>query len=211
MSYLFGNTGGTAWGLKTYNQLFALDRGNVSSANYWDTSSVRNYDTVICSTNHSLLTAYYKNGDPSNTLYWYGTGIYLCENKDTIVIEPGDFACAYLSSSAQTGTLPFVELSTTIARAFGVALTSGTANGGDILMATSGTWPTKRSETIAFGEHVIVDSGASDIGKVRGATSAVIGTIGKLYQASFPIITDSAGASVDGCLTTIWGTGTEIN
>ena len=52
MSYTFGNTGGTAWGLKTYNQIFALNSQTVGAAEYWDQSYVNDLDTVICSTNH---------------------------------------------------------------------------------------------------------------------------------------------------------------
>jgi len=213
MSYLFGNTGGTTWGLKTYNQIFALDSNNTSSANYWNKSGVKNYDTVICSTNHALLTAYYKNGDPSNTLYWYGTGIYLCTNQDTVVINPGSFVCAYEQSSGTfpTGTLPFVELSTDVDKAFGVAISSGTANGGDILIATSGTWPTRTDDSIAFAEHVQVSTSSSTIGQVLGNTTGVIGAIGKLHTASFNIVVNAAGDVNTGCLTTIWGTSAEIN
>ena len=211
MSYLFGNTGGTTWGLKTYNQIFALDSNETSSANYWNKSGVRNYDTVICSTNHALLTAYYKNGDPSNTLYWYGTGIYLCTNKDTVVINPGSFVCAYESTSAQVGTLPFVELSTDVDKVFGVALSSGTANGGDILIATSGTWPIRRNGSIAFATHVKVSTSSTYIGQVQQSTSGVIGAIGKLHTANFDIIANTAGDADNGCLTTIWGTSAEIN
>ena len=212
MSYLFGNTGGTTWGLKTYNQIFALDSNEVSSENYWNKSGVRNYDTVICSTNHTLLTAYYRNGNPSNTLYWYGTGIYLCTNRDTITINPGDFVCAYESTNVQTGSLPFIELSTDPDKAFGVALTTGLSTSGDILIATSGTWPIKRSSPApAFASHVKLSSTTSQAGTVINSSSGVIGAIGKLHTADFDIIENTAGDVADGCLTTIWGTSSEIN
>jgi len=211
MSYLFGNTGGTTWGLKTYNQIFALDSNEEESANYWNKSGVKNYDTVICSTNSRLLTAYYKNGDPSNTLYWYGTGIYLCTNKYSSTINPGDYVLAYYTSTPPAGNFPFVTLGTSnLDRAVGVALTSG-ASDGDVLIATSGDWPVKRRETMNFNDHVRVSNDAADIGTVESESGGGIGNVGKLKTADFDIIVNTGGDVVNGCICTFWGTSAEIN
>ena len=88
---------------------------------------------------------------------------------------------------------------------------SGTANGGDILIATSGTWPIRRNGSIAFATHVKVSTSSTYIGQVQQSTSGVIGAIGKLHTANFDIIANTAGDVNTGCLTTIWGTSAEIN
>lgn len=223
MSYLFGNTGGTTWGLKNYNQIFALNSETVGATDYWDKSQVQNYDTVICSTNNKLLTAYYRNGDSSNELYWYGAGIYLMQNMGNAV-TPGDYLIGYydLSSSPSTN-YPFVQTygggGNPYERCVGVALSSGTAfserdgYGGPLIVATFGVWPCKirtgTSYAPRYGDHVqVYISSSTYAGLVRRTTSSgTYGLIGKCYdEASFPIFIDSQaeGEPVNGRQILLW-------
>lgn len=224
MSYLFGNTGGTTWGLKTYNQIFALNSETVGAAEYWDKSNVQNYDTVICSTNNKLLTAYYRNGDSSNELYWYGAGIYLMQNMDTDALTPGDYLIAYYDTSSSPSTnYPFVQKygggGNPYERCVGVALSAGTAfderngYGGPVMVATFGVWPCKirigTSYAPRYGDHVQVYlSSSTYAGLVRRNTSAgYFGLIGKCYdETAFPIFIDSQaeGEPVDGRQILLW-------
>ena len=94
MSYTFSGAGGTTWGARTFNQIFALNSETVGAAEYWDKSNVEDYDTVICSTNNKVLVAKYLfrgPGDSTPVLYWFTTGVYLCQYSGSVATTPGTF------------------------------------------------------------------------------------------------------------------------
>ena len=96
MSYTFNNTGGTNHGIKSYDQIFALNSTTAGATNYWD-PLLESGDTVIMELeythsdtlmrNHKLLTYYDfdEGGELVQGKHWIGNGIYLCYN--TILIK----------------------------------------------------------------------------------------------------------------------------
>jgi len=109
MSYTFGNAGGTTWGAKTFNQIFAPNSENPTATEYWDKSQVEDYDTVVCSTNFKVLTAKYVNraaDDSTQILHWFTTGVYLCETLNNV--KMGDYVIC--SETAGASVRPYVGL-----------------------------------------------------------------------------------------------------
>ena len=227
MSYTYAGKGGTTWGLKSYNEIFALNSETVGSANYWDKSLVQNYDTVICSTNHRLLVAYYRLGNPANKLFWYGTGIYEMQNDGVYPLNPGDYV-VMTEASSDGGLTNAVRPSVTMwnsggdERCVGVCLSSAdSAEEGfgefPVLVATSGTWPIKANSTSppVYGSHVKVTetTSATNRGTVQANSGATQGLIGKCHLNSFDIITSTAATPTtrSGALVTLWGTATETD
>ena len=203
MSYTFGNTGGTTWGLKTYNQIFALNSQTVGAAEYWDQSYVNDLDTVICSTNHRMLT--YLNGK------WWGNGIIGAVNKNGSDIEPGDYVI--VSSSASGSTRPSCEITTSASEldhCFGVVLQGG-ADGTLCTLGTQGSWPCKTNGTIIESRPMRLDS--SPAGTLFDASSiSGDGFVGKYINVVFPIITSTAATptTAQGHLVSLYGTANQI-
>lgn len=239
MSYTFGNAGGTTWGLRTYNQIFAPNSETVGAAEYWDKSNVQDFDTVICSTNHQLLTAKYITDRGGKSLFWYGTGIYVCERVGTNV-QHGDYVITSAISAAtvrpviQIATATSTSLEENRRYAFGVVLATSPSNEW-ALVATSGVWPMLIDASGSWdGNRVIMpikdttnQSTVWDGTGVQGAfgqTYPINGTIwpnttgnwNPSVQAGpgFPIIrstaaTPASGDIKDGGLILMWGTARE--
>ncbi len=192
MSYTSSNTGGTTWGFKTYNQIFAPNSETVGAAEYWDKSRVRNLDTVICSTNNKLLTArILPVGDRSgNTaVYWFGTGIYRATLINAGTAFNGDYVVV---SDDNTGTysLPRVTIaSATSEREFsaGVVLQAYSA-GTLVTIATSGIWPVRISE--GFGGVTTVGISGNELEAVA-ANSGGVGTLGLSTVANYAVVDNS--------------------
>lgn len=224
MSYTFAGKGGTSWGLKTYNQIFAQNSETVGAAEYWDKSLVQNYDTVICSTNHRLLVAYYRNGNPANQLFWYGTGIYEMQNDGGNSLYPGSY-CVMVETGGDGGLTNAVRPSVTRytsggeERCVGVCLSTAvvteTYQEVPVLVATSGVWPimANSSSPPVYGSHVKIteSTGSTNGGTVQSNAGAADGLIGKCYNTTFNIITSTAASPSTraGALVSLWGTSTE--
>lgn len=202
MSYTFGNTGGTTYGLKSYNEIFALNRTTVGASNYWN-PTLADFDTVICSDNSKLLTYY--NG------YWWGTGIYLCLNNSGSTRNPGDYVGASeTAASSGTNSRPVIYNITSSGdreRAFGVCLTTA-ANQGLLTVAINGLWPVKRSGTPST--YISVHPATSN-NQVLATTSPGGGRCGKLIDLDFGIIdsTDAVPDVAAGCKVMFYGTANE--
>ncbi len=189
MSYTFGNAGGTTWGLKTYNQIFAPNSETVGAAEYWDKSNVQDFDTVICSTNYQLLTAKYITDRGGRALFWYGTGIYVCDRVG-VNVNHGDYV---ITSNSTPGTVrPLIQIATATSAslennrryAFGVVLASSAAETW-ALVATSGVWPILIDATSSWdGNRVIMPiKDATNQSTVFDGTGA-IGAFGQTYPVN---------------------------
>ena len=60
MSYTFNNTGGTNHGIKTYDQIFALNRTTSGASNYWNPTLVSG-DTVIMELQYTHASSLMRN------------------------------------------------------------------------------------------------------------------------------------------------------
>ena len=215
MSYTSGNAGGTTWGAKTFNQIFAPNSETVGATDYWDKSQVEDYDTVVCSTNSTVLTAKYMNrgqSDSEQVLHWFGTGIYLCESISSTTLEMGDYVITPLSGdSIGASVRPMIRLSGSTAgssrqRAYGVVLVPGGIRQ-FVTVATLGNWPVKRTGTATSVLNDCAFADNSNAGQVALSSGGLEGAMGKLYSTGFDIITSSAVAPTteNGAVLTMWG------
>jgi len=208
MSYTSGNAGGTTWGAKTFNQIFAPNSETVGAAEYWDKSQVEDYDTVVCSTNSKVLTAKYLNrsqADGTQVLHWFGTGVYLCEVvlSSANSVQMGDYVLC--SDSGGVSVRPYVEVrdgSGDEEYAFGTVLVGGVDND-FITVATLGNWPVRRSGSVSLNTHAIQSSTAKRVSTGGNAD----GAMGKFYVADFDIIRDANAVPTVafGGILTMWG------
>ena len=213
MSYTFSGAGGTTWGARTFNQIFALNSETVGAAEYWDKSNVEDYDTVICSTNNKVLVAKYLfrgPGDSTPVLYWFTTGVYLCQYSGSVATTPGTFMAVSSTNSAPSGNSvrPLAEISdpsgsTSDQFSLGITLVGG-VNGDSITVATVGNWPVKRDGSVNLRNHAIPDTNA---GELYDQSTNADGSVGKFYTTNFPIITSTSAnpTTVDGAIVTLWG------
>tara|TARA_Y100000389_G_scaffold69824_1_gene66533 strand:- start:2072 stop:2770 length:699 start_codon:yes stop_codon:yes gene_type:complete len=213
MSYTFSGAGGTTWGARTFNQIFALNSETVGAAEYWDKSNVEDYDTVICSTNNKVLVAKYLfrgPGDSTPVLYWFTTGVYLCQYSGSVATTPGTFMAVSSTNSAPSGNSvrPLAEISdpsgsTSDQFSLGITLVGG-VNGDSITVATVGNWPVKRDGSVNLRNHAIPDTSA---GELYDQSTNADGSVGKFYTTNFPIITSTSAnpTTVDGAIVTLWG------
>jgi hypothetical protein len=230
MSYTFNNTGGTNYGVKTYNEIFAINRKTVGASNYWNPTLVSG-DTVVCEMSYvhasqsikdyKLLTWY--DFDQGGSLvygsHWIGAGIYLCYDSDGNGWGVGDFLCCPLIEDlpGAAGARPLVVKATSVAEAerpMGVAL-EPCDEGGELAFATvamMGLWPMKRQGTLGRSEAIYSRTDGS--GKVDDAPigSYKNGAFGKAIDPDFPIITSTAATptTVDGAQVCMWGTAAEV-
>ncbi len=199
MSYTFGNAGGTTWGLKTYNQIFARNSETVGAAEYWDKSNVQDFDTVICSTNHRLLTAkYMPTSDLGATprLHWFGTGIYLCHYEDNGYgnVENGDYLV--ISANTSPTVRPHVRVASGTGErqeAFGVVLIGG-ADRDFITVATMGVWPTYivPSTSLDGNRTIVAVESTGNPSAVDDVSAGGIGALGKPYPINGVPVTTPA-------------------
>jgi len=227
MSYTFNNTGGTNYGIKSYNNIFALNATNTGASNYWDPPLVSG-DTVIMELqytissslikNHKLLT-YYDFDQGGSLVYgkhWIGTGLYLCYNNDSVTINPGQFVCQWQGSPLPGGAgsrTPVVVASTSgeATQPLGVAVEKGTA-GSFFMVAMMGVWPALRDGVLAYDEAIYStydSSGAVTLTVPSGSYNK--GAFGKCISLDYSIITTKTEPpeTSDGCLVCIWGTSAE--
>ena len=227
MSYTFNNRGGTNYGIKTYNQVFAKNRKTVGASNYWDPTLISG-DTVICEMSythagdlikdHKLLTWYDFDQYSQSQVYgshWIGAGIYLCYDSDGNGWEIGDFLCCPLTEMpTAAGARPSVVKATSVAEAerpMGVALEDCNENG-FATIAMMGLWPVKRNGTLGRSEAIYSRTDGS--GEVDDAPIGTYknGAFGKAIDPDFDIITSTSAtpSTVDGAQVCIWGTAAEI-
>jgi hypothetical protein len=190
MSYTFGTTGGTCYGYKSYNQIFAINSETgtppATASNYWDKSNVLENDTVICSENNIMLTARYipnvfgKTG--GSDLCWFGTGIYLAYVTDNVF--PGDYlvidadpAPNYVSSGIEQP--PAFKIATSIADrpySAGVALAASTLFRRHIPVATFGLWPVRMGGI--FNKNMVSMGGTGNFVELATWTTTKEGIVG---------------------------------
>tara|TARA_R100000908_G_C3753632_1_gene147987 strand:- start:2231 stop:2884 length:654 start_codon:yes stop_codon:yes gene_type:complete len=211
MSYTFSGAGGTTWGARTFNQIFALNSETVGAAEYWDKGNVEDYDTVVCSTNNKVLVAKYLTRGPRNpspVLYWFTTGVYLCQYYGpNAAVTPGTFM-AVSSINSGGSVRPLAEISdpsgsTSDQFSLGIVLVGG-VNGDTITVATVGNWPVKRDGSVNLRNHAIPDTSP---GELFDQSTNADGSVGKFYTTNFPIITSTSAnpTTVDGAIVTLWG------
>lgn len=214
MSYVDPHRSGTTFGVVDFNDVFAPN----TSYN-WDTLA-DDLDTLICKVPYDdtlgnplnayhLLTAY---RDGTNTLHWYGPGIYLCCNVSGSSVQMGDAVCISNTAAASpTNSRPVIEIGTTTTdtdNPFGVVL-EPIADQGYGSVAMAGIFPAKRgSNVLSFEQHIYIDNSPS--GVVRSSATNDRGAIGRTIQPDFPIITDALGTTVNGGLILMWGTSREL-
>jgi len=225
MSYTFNNTGGTNHGIKTYDQIFALNRTTSGASNYWNPKLISG-DTVIMELqythasslmrNHKILTYYDfdQGGSFVQGKHWIGNGLYMCYNNSGSNINPGDFVCQWSGSTAPAaaGTRPIIDLSTSSTDSrypLGVAV-ERSANGSMVMVAMMGVWPCKRFGTLALDVPMYLRTSNNQITQTN-PNAGQRGALGKCIEASFPIIdsVDADPETSNGALIAIWGTSTE--
>jgi len=227
MSYTFNEVGGTNHGVKTYNQIFAINRKTVGASNYWDPTLISG-DTVICEIeythassvikDHKLLTwfDFDQGGSFVYGAHWIGAGIYLCYDSDGNGFNVGDFMCSpyEISTPSGAGARPSVLKATNVSEAerpMGAALET-CVSGGFATVGMMGLWPMKRQG--ALGRSEAIYSRTDGSGKVDDAPigSYKNGAFGKAIDPDFPIITSTAATptTVDGAQVCIWGTAAEV-
>lgn len=226
MSYTFNNTGGTNYGVKTYNQIFAINRTTTGASNYWNPTLVSG-DTVICEMSYvhasqsikdyKLLTWYDfdQGGADVYGSHWIGAGIYLCYDSDGNGWSVGDFLCCpSIETPSGAGARPIGVKATSVAEAerpMGVALEQCDENG-FATVAMMGLWPMKRNGTLGRSEAIYSRTNGS--GEVDDAPigSYKNGAFGKAIDPDFPIITSTAATptTVNGAQVCMWGTAAEV-
>lgn len=232
MSYTFNNTGGTNHGIKTYNQIFAMNRTTAGASNYWNPTLVSG-DTVLCKiqyihnsnaiSNYKLLTWYDfdQGGSFVYGAHWIGTGIYLCYCNDTSGWDIGEFVCQPLLTSEPSpspGARPIVEKASNTDEAqtpMGVALEPADEDGSFATVALSGAWPIKRSVTLTRQQAIYSTINSS--GEITNVPPPVTGTqykagaMGKAIDIDYDIITSTAATptTANGALICVWGTAAE--
>ncbi len=212
MSYIDPHRSGTTFGVLEFNEIFAPN-----ASRDWD-AIVSDLDTVICKipfddpdgdplNAYHLLTAY---RDATGTHHWYGPGIYQCINVNGSNIEMGDtIEIATTAATSPTNSRPVVQPSTgstttPSVRPFGICLETIAPQGvGSIAMA--GVWPAKRTNTLAFRDHLYMISGG-----IYGTSGEDTGAMGRTMSINYPIITNAGGATVNGGVILMWGTSNEI-
>jgi hypothetical protein len=226
MSYTFNEKGGTNHGIKTYNQIFAPDRGVVSSASYWNPTLISG-DTVLCKMqythasnvidNYKLLTWYDfdQGGSVVYGAHWIGTGIYLCYCNSSSGWGVSEFVCQPKPETVPTpspGTRSIVQKAIIGAQAeqpMGVALEPASAKGDFATVAMMGVWPAKRFGTLTLDSAVY--SRLDNTGRVTATqpVSYASGAMSKALDINYPVVSDNEGNLVDGALICIWGTAAE--
>jgi len=228
MSYTFNNTGGTNYGIKTYNQIFAKNRTTVGASNYWNPTLLTG-DTVICEMSWTVESNAIKNykllswfdfdqgGELVYGAHWIGTGIYLCYDADGNGWNVGEFLCQpeVEDLPGAAGARPMVVKASTTSEArrpMGVAL-EDCSEGGFATVAMMGLWPAKREGTLPRNVAIYPDNDGSGrvADNVPGGGSYNAGAMSKAINPDFPIITSTAATptTVDGAQICIWGTAAE--
>ena len=229
MSYTFNNTGGTNHGIKSYDQIFALNSTTAGATNYWD-PLLESGDTVIMELeythsdtlmrNHKLLTYYDfdEGGELVQGKHWIGNGIYLCYNNSTGAVSIGDYVIQWTGATAPgaAGTRPIVTKGRSAGEAIkpmGVALEPA-ASGEFFTVAMMGVWPCKRSGSLGYDEPMYLGA-TSTTGTLVTATdpsSGQRGALGKCIRNDYNIITsaDATPETANGGLILIWGTSSEM-
>jgi len=213
MSYIDPHRSGTTFGVVEFDEIFAPN-----ASRDWATI-VSDLDTVICKVPfddpdgnpinaYHLLTAY---RDAIGTHHWYGAGIYQCCNVQGSDIEMGDTVeIATTAATSLTNSRPVVKKSTGSSstpsvRPFGICLETIADQGvGSVAMA--GIWPAKRTNTLAYSDHMYMI-----VGGLYGQSGEDTGAMGRtMSTANYPIITNAGGSTVNGGVVLLWGTSNEI-